>query len=101
MSTTKYIAKDKRIVGNSYYWNVSLQDLLKRIQSDGRKINDFDFYIETDVGEMGLNLSDTLTQGYDSCKELQNRLYDVCVEKANLERRIEEAIKILEGGSNE
>ena len=101
MSKTKYIAKCKTMIGNRYCWNINLNHLLKTMREQGYDINDFNFYIETDAGEIELKLPDKLKNSYAMYEDLQNRLYDVYVEKAKLEHRIEEAIKILEGASND
>lgn len=101
MSKTKYIARCKTMIGTRYCWNVSLNYLLKTMKQEGWDINDFNFYIETDAGEIELKLPDKLKHSYVMYEDLQNRLYDVYVEKAKLESRIEEAIKILEGASND
>lgn len=98
MTKTKYIARCRKSIGSRYCWNVSLNYLLKTMKQEGWDINDFNFYIETDAGEMELILPDELKQNSEKYKELQNRLHDVCVERANLKWRIEEAIKILDDG---
>lgn len=93
MNKTKYIARHKK--SSRYVYACEIDYILTQIKGT---IDDYDFYIDSGTGERKIN---NPREYLKQPKSLESLIYDMCVEKDDLETRINKTIQDIETFKND